>query len=263
MTTKHENLKTFLTKHRAKINPEDYGFTSGRRRVKGLRREEVAQLAAINVSWYTWLEQGREISISRAAINRIGTVLKLTNDEQEYLNAIVFGNKPALEEQEEVSEELKALIRALEPNPAFIRRENMDIEYWNEAASKKIFDWSTLPKADRNSLKLMFLNDEYKRRIPQWEQAAKNTIASFRSYFALATDKSAFKAVLDDLKSRSELFCQMWQDYEVKRIREGEKSVLDDKGTLRHYKYVSLKPEHYSNTFVIYYIESKEKLSNP
>ena len=87
---RRDDVKNFLTSRRARLNPERYGFSVQNRRVKGLRREEVAQLAAVSVSWYTWLEQGREISISPAAIQRIGKVLQLSPAEQEYLEALIF-----------------------------------------------------------------------------------------------------------------------------------------------------------------------------
>ncbi|BAN98181.1 helix-turn-helix domain-containing protein [Plautia stali symbiont] len=100
MTTGHtqtvksrgEDVKNFLTRQRARIDPQIYGFSRQNRRVSGLRREELAQLAAVSVSWYTWLEQGRDISISPAALQRIGKVLQLSVTEQEYLEALVFGN---------------------------------------------------------------------------------------------------------------------------------------------------------------------------
>lgn len=250
---KKRNIKDFLLKHRARVAPEEYGFSTVNRRVPGLRREEVAQLASISVSWYTWLEQGRDISVSHEAIKRIGKVLKLSQDEQEYFDILVFGQaKPTLIMQE-ISSDLKSIIDAFSPNPAFIRRENMDIVYWNEAALSKIFDWQRIPETDRNSLKLMFLSEEYQARIPNWQEAARSTIASFRSYYAASSHKENFKPIIDDLTQRSSLFCEMWQDYEVRKIAQGEKSIIDSEGHLRHYRYSALKPVNIDDVFLIFY----------
>lgn len=108
------DLNQFLLKHRGKLDPTDYGFSTYHRRVKGLRREEVAQLAAVSVSWYTWLEQGRDISISIEAIKRIGKVLKLSSDEQEYFEATVFGTSYSAHSDIQLQDELKQMIKTLD-----------------------------------------------------------------------------------------------------------------------------------------------------
>ncbi|WP_111895380.1 helix-turn-helix transcriptional regulator [Acinetobacter sp. MB5] len=251
----NQDVKNFLLKHRAKINPEEYGFNTLHRRVKGLRREEVAQLAAISVSWYTWLEQGRDISISNEAIKRIGQVLKLTADEQEYFEAILFKTQRVQVPSKDLSHDLVAMVDALNPHPAFIRRENMDIVYWNKSTVNKIFDWSKIPENDRNSLKLMFINEEYKSRIPDWQEAARNTIASFRSYYALSKEKEKFENVITDLKSRSVEFSNMWEEHEVRKTRQGKKAIMNFKGELKRYAYSTLKPEGTNDVFLIFYNE--------
>ncbi|WP_395278314.1 helix-turn-helix transcriptional regulator [Enterobacter bugandensis] len=255
--SRNQDLQQFLLKHREKLNPEEYGFSTHHRRVKGLRREEVAQLAAVSVSWYTWLEQGRDISISPAALKRIGSVLRLTPDEQEYLSAIVFGGNHSPIKSEFLREDVVAMVNALDPHPAFLRSENMDILYWNKATEHKIFNWGILPEKDRNSLKLMFLNKEYRKRIPDWEKAAKQTIASFRSYYAISKNKASFELVIDDLLLRSEDFKSMWGDYEVRKTSYGEKEIIDNDGIIRQYSYTAFAPENMFGIFLIFYLEKK------
>lgn len=254
---RNRDLNQFLLKHRAKLNPTDYGFTTYHRRVEGLRREEVAQLAAVSLSWYTWLEQGRDISISVDAIKRIGSVLKLSVDEQEYFEAIVFGSSGLTKSNTLVQDELKQMTMALDPNPAFVRHENMDILYWNNASTRQIFNWPSVDEFNRNSLKLMFLNPEYKERIPDWKGAAQNTIASFRANYASSTNKPIFETVINDLLQRSQEFKQMWQAYDVKKIRKEAKSIIDYSGALRHYSYMALRPESMPDAFLIFYAEDK------
>lgn len=247
-------VKDFLVKHRAKLNPSDYGFSPLNRRVSGLRREEVAQLAAVSVSWYTWLEQGREISISPAALQRIGRVLKLSPVEQQYLNTMVFGNDAPHQAPMQLPAEVMAMVDALNPHPAFVRRDNMDILYWNQAAQTQIFDWSAIAEADRNSLKLMFVCPEYKQKIYQWEQAARHTIAAFRAYQAAGNNRDDFSAVIDDLTARSSEFRTMWDYHDVRKIGTGNKAIITDDGRISHYTYTSLEIEHSPGLYLIFYL---------
>ena len=251
---KNEDVKSFLLKHRSKLNPEDYGFSALNRRVKGLRREEVAQLAAVSVSWYTWLEQGRTIRISPAALKRIGKVLQLSLVEQEYLTAIVFGGDAGEEKTAELQPEIKRMVDALNPYPAFVRRENMDLLYWNKATEENIFNWSLVSAADRNSLKLMFVSQEYKQRIHDWEKAAKHTLASFRAYYASSSSPENFEAVIQDLTARSDEFNKMWNYHDVGKMGSGKKVIIDRNGQLNPYTYSSLQIENAPDTYLICYM---------
>lgn len=252
--TRNENIKNFLIHHRARVNPEAYGFNNGHRRVPGLRREEVAQLAAVSVSWYTWLEQGRDIRISPAALQRIGQVLQLSPTEQDYLDALVFGKKNSLKGVKSIPREVIAMADALSPHPAFIRRANMDILYWNEAARARIFDWSTIPEADRNSLKLLFINDGYKQKIRDWEQAARHSIAAFRAYYAASNQSEAFEEVIHDIAARSDLFRTMWHAQDVNKVGAGNKTLVESDGTINHYTYTALEVESAPGIFLIFYL---------
>lgn len=254
---KNEDVKSFLLKHRSKLNPEDYGFSALNRRVKGLRREEVAQLAAVSVSWYTWLEQGRSIRISPAALKRIGRVLQLSNVEQEYLTAIVFGGDVSEKKPAELQPEIKRMVDALNPYPAFVRHENMDLLYWNKATEDNIFNWSLVPVADRNSLKLMFISEEYKQRIHDWEKAAKHTLASFRAYYASSSRPEKFESVIEDLMARSEEFTKMWNYHEVGKMGTGKKAIVDKNGEISPYTYSSLQIENAPDTYLICYMNEQ------
>lgn len=257
--SKNADVKNFLLKHRAKLNPEDYGFSPLNRRVSGLRREEVAQLAAISVSWYTWLEQGRYIRISQPALERIGKVLRLSHVEQSYLNALVFGSRESPVSDCALSCDITAMVDALNPHPAFIRRGNMDILYWNNAAKHKIFDWSGLPASDRNSLKLMFVSDNYKRKIRDWEKAARHTIASFRAYYAAGGSNAAdFESVIADLSERSDEFRTMWNYHDVSKIGSGNKAIIGDDGIVNYYTYTSLEIEQSPGIYMIFYLMRDE-----
>lgn len=250
---RRDDVKNFLTGYRARLDPERFGFTTQNRRVRGLRREEVAQLATVSVSWYSWLEQGRDISISLAAIQRIGKVLLLSPTEQEYLEALVFGKHDTYQAPEFLSPEVKAMVDALQPHPAFVRLANMDILYWNDAARTLFFDWSTMREGDRNSLKLMFLCDDYRRRIHDWDKVARHTISAFRSYYAASNRAQAFEEVINDLSARSPDFNRMWNGHDVKKVGTGNKTIIDIHGQVNAFTYTSLEVESAPGTYLIFY----------
>ncbi|NIE53244.1 helix-turn-helix transcriptional regulator [Pantoea dispersa] len=262
MTTGHtqtvklrgEDVKNFLTRQRARIDPQIYGFSRQNRRVSGLRREEVAQLAAVSVSWYTWLEQGRDISISPAALQRIGKVLQLSVTEQEYLEALVFGNAHSQPFSHELPPEVRAMVDALDPHPAFVRRANMDIVYWNPAAQSLIVDWAALPPADRNSLKLMFISEAYQQRIHGWEEAARHTLSAFRAGYAASNQAQEFEVVIEDLLARSAGFRTLWNDHDVGKIGAGNKTLIDVEGRMQTYTFTSLQIEQAPGMHLIFYL---------
>ena len=94
MQTAIQSLGNFLRARRLRLDPAAFGFIAGRRRTPGLRREEVAQLANISPTWYTWLEQGRGGAPSREVLNRIASGLRLTSTEREHLFILAFGHPP-------------------------------------------------------------------------------------------------------------------------------------------------------------------------
>jgi len=256
--SRNEDVKNFLTRRRAAVDPAGYGFTAAGRRVKGLRREEVAQLAAVSVSWYTWLEQGRSISISHGALQRIAQVLKLTPVEQDYLEDIVFGHRNVPKEAtRQLPAEVTAMVDALNPHPAFIRTANMDILYWNEAAKKQIFDWSSVAKEERNSLKLMFMNAEYRNIIHDWDSAARHTISAFRSNYAAAKHAEEFEAVISVLNEQSADFRRMWNYHDVSKIGAGNKAIIDKNGHINRFTYTSLEIENLPGVFVLFYLKTE------
>ncbi|KOC91937.1 helix-turn-helix transcriptional regulator [Winslowiella iniecta] len=255
--SRNQDVKYFLTRRREAVSPAEYGFATTGRRVKGLRREEVAQLAAVSVSWYTWLEQGRSISISHGALQRIARVLKLSPVEQDYLEDIVLGHRhsPARTSRQ-LPEEVIAMVDALNPHPAFVRSANMDILYWNEAAKNEIFDWSAVEANDRNSLKLMFINSDYRKIIHDWDTAAKHTISAFRSNYAAGKQTEEFEAVISTLDQQSADFRRMWNYHDVSKIGTGNKAIIGKDGNISRYTYTSLEVENLPGVFVLFYLKT-------
>ncbi|WP_130835813.1 MmyB family transcriptional regulator [[Erwinia] mediterraneensis] len=171
----------------------------------------------------------------------------------DYLRAQVPGGELVSASPQEISPTVKRVVDDLAPHPTFVRTASMDIIYWNTAATEKIFDWSTLPVEQRNSLLLMFGYDGYQQRIENRGCAARHTVASFRTTFALSKSKARFSEILTAL-SASSAFQTLWQEMHVEKIGQGEKVIRNARGEQVNYRYVSLEVENSPGIFVICYL---------
>src|ERR1700754_3634164 len=151
-------LGNYLRDRRGRLDPAALGFAVGRRRTKGLRREEVAQRANISPTWYTWLEQGRGGAPSAEVLNRIAGALMLTDVEREHVFLLGLGRPPKVRYKaaEGVTPRLQRLLDALEVSPALIKTATWDVVAWNRAAAVVLTDYSALPPSERNILRLVF-----------------------------------------------------------------------------------------------------------
>src|SRR5689334_10102378 len=184
---RRQELSDFLRTRRARINPSDVGlFNGGRRRTPGLRREEVALLANIGVTWYTRLEQGLPINVSPEVLGSIAHALQLTTREREHL--FLLAGRPVVEtsvaESERVSEVLQRVLDALVPSPAVIRGRRYDVLAWNQAAVALFGDYAKMEPCQRNSLWRFFMDRSARVCFPKWEETAPRFTAQFRAVAA-------------------------------------------------------------------------------
>ncbi|SEL69610.1 helix-turn-helix transcriptional regulator [Streptacidiphilus jiangxiensis] len=202
---------------RARVTPADAGLPDGgaRRRTPGLRREEVAVLAGVGVSWYQWLEQGRDITVSGQVLDSVSRVLKLDEPERRHLYVLAGLNPPLLaipQEQATVSDSIQRLIDAWMPLPA-----NVIDRYWNNvafnAASAAVFDFS-----DRctNCLVNYFTSHIYRGRHVGWSEDAALIAAEYRAAAAEFPGDEGFAAIVDDLSLQSEHFAELWARGDVR-----------------------------------------------
>lgn len=250
-----QEFGAFLSSRRARLQPHEYGLPAGRRRTPGLRREEVAVLAGVSVSWYTWLEQGRDIQPSPDALRRIANVLKLDAVEAAHLfalSAVAALAPPAVSGG--VSEGLELLVRAIDPVPAYVRNARLDILAWNPAIAELFVDYGALPPHERNTLRLLFLYAPYRTRILDWEQMARGMISAFRANRALAPDKAPFDGLVDELCNLSAEFRLWWQDTEVTGFDEGRKRLLHPAGGVLEFTYVALTPQGRPDLSLVTYL---------
>lgn len=166
-------LGSFLRKKRESMTAEKCGMnTKLRRRTPGLRREEVAMLADVGITWYTWLEQGRVINASREVLERIANVLKLTDDEHAYLFALAKHYEVTKQDtvNNEIIIRMQRMIGQLKACPAYVIDREWNILCWNEACSELFGDFNKVQH--RNVVWMMFFDDEYRKVFKNWEEDA-------------------------------------------------------------------------------------------
>ncbi|UIN35036.1 helix-turn-helix transcriptional regulator [Methylobacterium oryzae] len=234
------DLGAFLASRRARCDPKEFGLPTGNRRTPGLRREEVAVLAGVSVSWYTWLEQGRDIRASADTLRRIAKVLRLDRVEAAHLLALSVPGVLFAEKSERPSDGLVMLVQAVDPIPAYVRNARFDILAWNAAAADQFVDYDTLPPFQRNTLWLLFLHPPYRNLIVNWETLARRYVAAFRAARVRAGDKAHFDELVTQLTEGSREFREWWSGVDVDVFDEGTKRLRHHSLGLVEYTYVTL-----------------------
>ncbi len=229
--TLQQSLGEFLRATRERLTPEQVGLPSyGRRRTPGLRREEVAQLANVSVSWYTSIEQGKDVHPSYQVLESLATALRLSGDERRYL--FLLSKSDEMEESEvykEISKGLEKTVLALEPHPAYIMGKYWDLLLWNRAA-EFLFRFPSLSENANSKLNLLhhFLTDSFRKEIsPNWEEQIKIMIARFRADCARYPQDARLSKMIEKFMEESELFKSWWPRYEVKTVADCHKVYND------------------------------------
>lgn len=207
-------LGAYLRDRRRRMDPAALGFSAGRRRTPGLRREEVARLANISPTWYTWLEQGRGGAPSADVLDRISRALMLTDLEREHLFLLGLGRPPEARyrESDGVTPRLQRVLDALEPSPALIRTATWNVLAWNRAAKVMLGDWDALPPRQRNVLRILFLDPETRAAQYDWESVARHVVGAFRVDAARAGAAAEVRPLVDELCRLSPEFRAMWAE---------------------------------------------------
>ena len=220
-------LGTYLKDRRAKLDPAALGFSAGRRRTPGLRREEVAQRANISPTWYTWLEQGRGGAPSADVLDRLSRALMLTQIEREHLFLLGLGRPPEVRyrKDEGVTPRLQHVLDALEPSPALIRTATWNVVAWNRAATVMLTDYGSLPPEQRNVLRFIFLDPRVRAAQYDWESVARFVVGTFRADAARAGAAAEVQPLVDELCRLSPEFKAMWRDNDVRTHGEGVKHI--------------------------------------
>ncbi|MGO4540667.1 helix-turn-helix transcriptional regulator [Paenibacillus sp. 2TAB19] len=227
-STRLQVLSQFLKTQRAKLQPEAVGLPAGtRRRTPGLRREEVAQLAGVSSTWYTWLEQGRDIKVSSSVLDAIAAALQLTVDERKYLYALALDAGPGTTSfkqdelpQPELSAPLQYMLRELRYCPTIISDRHCQIVGWNEAASHVFLDFDQIPPDQRNMIRLLFTRKEFQRLAVNWEQFVSGYLAIFRAYYGQYFEDEWYEQFLEEMSAIHPNFNALWEQSRVSSAPE-------------------------------------------
>ncbi|WP_443061902.1 helix-turn-helix transcriptional regulator [Streptomyces sp. NBC_00490] len=221
---RHE-LAAFLRHRREHITPEQVGLPRGRRRrTPGLRREEVAHLSAVGVTWYTWLEQARDIQVSVQVLDALARSLLLDPSERAHLFQLAGAADPTPATScPSITPALRQLIEQLEPLPACVQNSRYDILAHNRTYGLLLCDLDAVPPEDRNCMVLCYTNEEWAGSIVHLEETRRLMAARLRAAMANHLAEPAWKMLLKRLRAESPEFCEAWDRHEVVSHRSKQK----------------------------------------
>ncbi|HEY1320825.1 MAG TPA: helix-turn-helix transcriptional regulator [Streptosporangiaceae bacterium] len=242
-------LGQLLRSRRERLVPADVGLPPGsRRRTAGLRREEVALLASLSTTYYTFLEQGRPVRPSAQVLDALATALRMSVAERRYLHVLAYGSddlsgggaaSPAPAERLDPS--VACLVQRLDPFPTYVKGRRWDVLAANPAARELFTDWPALPPGQRNLVRWMFTSDRAREVYAEWESEARAMLGRFRLAAAHHRGDPGFEALITALQSESELVKQWWPRHDVTPIGSGSKKLRHPRLGLVDYSHVVLQ----------------------
>jgi transcriptional regulator with XRE-family HTH domain len=218
--TRRAELAAFLRSRRERISPEQAGLPPGlRRRTPGLRREEVAQLAGVGVTWYTWLEQGRPINASAQVLSAVAQTLKLDQAELEHLFRLAdvadLPADPAVQPCPQVPPEVQAIMDGLVPMPACVLNERYDLLGWNEAYAALWPGVTGAAPGERNILWLNFTYPECCHPYVSRHEQLGRLVAQFRGNYGRHVGEPNWTGFIERLQAVSPRFAKLWAEHDV------------------------------------------------
>ncbi|WP_341667806.1 helix-turn-helix transcriptional regulator [Alcaligenes sp. SDU_A2] len=229
--TRRQALGRFLRHARERLRPEDLGLAAGvRRRTPGLRREEVAQLCDISTTWYTWIEQGRDVTVSPAVCARLATVLKLARAERHYLFELADCADPEhwQGDIQPLPQGLSACVDSIAA-PAYILDRSWNVLARNEALLELFDGWPDRSEQP-NLLRYIFLDPAARDLVVGWEQRASRVVAEFRADVGAHAQEADLQALILELTQQSQVFAFWW----------GRQTVVEREGGLRDFRHPRL-----------------------
>ncbi|MCX5390598.1 helix-turn-helix domain-containing protein [Streptomyces sp. NBC_00094] len=216
-TTRRHELAAFLRSRRERITPEQVGLPRGRRRrTPGLRREEVAHLSAVGVTWYTWVEQARDIQVSPQVLDALADALLLDPTERSHLFALAGRPDPRPgAPSPAVTPALRQMLDQLEPLPAAVQNSRFDFLAHNRTFGRLFCDLDALPREDRNSLWLAFTNDDFRAAATDLPDLLPILAGKLRAAMAEHLAEPAWKALVQRLEKASPEFRVIWARHDV------------------------------------------------
>ena len=253
---KRRQLGDFLRSRRTTLSRKDFGLpTLARQRVLGLRREEVSAFAGVSVTWYTWLEQGRDINPSRQVLEALGRVLRLTPAESDYLLSL-GGFTPSPQASTVLIDTPPHLQRLLDSLwfPAFAVSPNWTITGWNAAYVALYPRIGTLEPTDRNLLWLVFTDPSLRDMLPNWEQDSRHFLAEFRGDSGAALGSAEHSVLIARLIEESPEFGEQWADVAIERFASRRRRFLHPDAGLLEFEHHRLVPSDHPDLHIVTYL---------
>jgi transcriptional regulator with XRE-family HTH domain len=258
--TRRRELASFLRNRRERLTPDQVGLPrSRRRRTPGLRREEVAQLAGVGVTWYTWLEQGRDINPSPQVLEAIARTLRFDTHERTHLFTLAgIPLAPPVDDCETLFPTARTIITQLEPNPACVFNARWDLLAYNAPYVSFFPEIDTIPAEERNCLWLAFTNDEFRRAIVDWEDAVSRMVAEYRAAMAEHLDDPGWVAFVDRLLEVSPEFERFWARHDVSLMQSRTKRTRHPQLGLMTMDYTNLWLDRQLGTRIVVFTPSDD-----
>ncbi|MDX3764429.1 helix-turn-helix domain-containing protein [Streptomyces sp. NBC_01527] len=214
---RRQELAGFLRSRRERITPEQVGLPRGRRRrTPGLRREEVAQLSAVGVTWYTWLEQARDIQVSPQVLDALARALLLDRSERSHLFSLAGAVDPAPgTECPSITPALREMLWQLDPIPACVQNSRYDILAYNRTYGRLLCDLDAVAPENRNCMVLSYTDENWRASVVDLPEMNRVMAAKFRASMAEHLAEPAWKALLKRLETASPEFREIWARHEV------------------------------------------------
>lgn len=235
-------LGVFLRSHRERLPPPPAGTGSPRRRTPGLRREEVAQLCGLSPTWYSWIEQGRDVSVSPTALARMADALRLSAAERAYLFDLARKRDPAdpaPDDPEALPDSLAQAVQAIAV-PAYVMDRLWRARCWNAAAERLFAGW--IGGKEPNLLRYVFLDPAAHDFIDDWEDRARRLVAELRADTGRLPDDPAIRALIAALRRQSPAFDRFWHDQDVQEREGGVRGFIHPLDGRLYYEQLTLRP---------------------
>ncbi|MEO1948320.1 MAG: helix-turn-helix transcriptional regulator [Methylophilaceae bacterium] len=243
---RRKELGEFLQAIRKRGTPEEFGFPQGaRRRTQGLRREEVAQLAGISTTWYTWIEQGRDVNMSADALVRMAQAYKLTRTERAYLFDLAGRRDPQghVPEEDLAPNTLTTLLKYINV-PAYVLGRTWNILAWNPSAEILFGDWLNQEETTiaPNLMRLVFTHPNAKQFVVDWEARGRRLVAEFRADCRSRLEEVELQALVSELSKTSAEFNQFWKQHDVLERQGGLREFNHAELGVLAYQQVTMRP---------------------
>jgi transcriptional regulator with XRE-family HTH domain len=243
MMPKNKELGSFLKKKRSTLRPDQFGLKLDKnRRVKGLKREEVADLAGVSIDWYVRIEQGQNVNPSIDVLLSLSRVLQLNNEEKRYLFNLSEKKMPVEDLTTiTISDTLQKFLDNQNPNIAYVTDSKFTIIGWNKAALKVYGNYEEMNEKERNSVWRTFNDDYLKKLLDNWEGHSKLRVEQLRANYSYYENDKKINAIINELNEKDSLFNKWWNNQGIMGTPEGQKLLHHPTVGNLYLSYISFK----------------------